>query len=304
MNVSLWVKRVLVGLCLVVFSVSAALILLFLRKPHAGHLFLKYEYNRTEGVVPKLEYIVGYAKFALKPRFFIHRTDREELAQEHVFRSDVNFYNYEEEMYVVGELFIEECYYFTAQKNDPFIIDCGGNIGLSTLYFKKYLYPQAKILVFEPDPCNFSVLQKNVELNKLTNVTICNKALSNKKGQSDFFVDRKGSTSAHLILKKNTHKVISLKDKISVECVLLSDYIDKPVDLLKLDVEGAEGLVLEDLEKNGKMKLIKEMFIEFHSRSPKTIGSILSILDANNFSYSIKQGQTLMAHAFNKKIVG
>jgi len=281
------------------------LVLLIHQKPYAVHLFLKYEYNRSQGVVPRLDYLSGYAKLALKPRFFIHHTDKDVLAQEHMFRSDINFYNYAEQMYVIGELFIEECYYFTAQKKDPFILDCGGNIGLATLYFKKYLYPQARIFVFEPDPCNFSVLKKNIENNKLTDVTLFNKALSNKKGQAEFCVNRKGSTSAHLMFEKKSSTGISTKEeqKTFVQCVLLSDYIDRPVDLLKLDVEGAEGLVLEDLEKTGKIKDIKEMLIEFHNGCAKTLGDILHTLDNNNFVYIAKQGQTLMIHATNTKAI-
>jgi FkbM family methyltransferase len=43
----------------------------------------------------------------------------------------------------------------------PVIIDCGGNIGLSVLYFK-YLFPNSVITVFEPSPPVFEILKENI----------------------------------------------------------------------------------------------------------------------------------------------
>lgn len=319
MKALLFFKRIFLVFCCAVFFIGLLRILLSMRTP-AGIRYteysminlLRYKCNRCErgGVVPRSEYLSAYAKLSLKPLFFIHPTDKDEVVQEHIFRSDVIFYNYAEQVPVIGELFIEECYYFTAQKKDPLILDCGGNIGLATLYFKKYLYPQAKIIIFEPDPCNFSILQKNIARNSLTNVSMVNKALSNKKGKAMFYCDYKGSIGAHLIVKNGDDSAKSRdndeKKKKSVECVLLSDYIDRPVDLLKLDIEGSEGLVLEDLEKTKKMKFIKEMIIEFHRDGARTLGYILSKLDVHSFSYScysINGGLTLMIHAFNKRAI-
>jgi hypothetical protein len=52
------------------------------------------------------------------------------------------------------EIFEEECYSFNASSSYPFIIDCGSNIGLSIIYFKRQ-YPNARIIGFEPDPMIF-----------------------------------------------------------------------------------------------------------------------------------------------------
>lgn len=301
-------RHIFVGAVLVVVTVGVGLITLGLRTPRGikyvpHHIMnvVRYSLARTQGIVHPVDYIKGYAKFTLKPLFFVKRNDTTELAKEHIPNFNLNFYNYDEQALVFGELFIEECYYFLSKKQNPFIIDCGANIGMATLYFKKYLYPQAEIIAFEPDPCNFSVLQKNIEQNNLANVTLVNKALSNANGQASFCVDRKGSTSAHIVFGQA--KTEEEKQKIMIDCVRLSDYLDKQVDLLKLDVEGSEGLVLEDLEKAGKIGLIKEMFIEFHNHGAKTLGSVLSTLDANDFSYSLKQGQTLIIRALNRKML-
>src|SRR5690348_10496292 len=59
------------------------------------------------------------------------------------------------------ELFLEACYFFQPETDSPIIFDCGSNIGMSLLFFKK-LYPNARISAFEPDPYTFVILERNV----------------------------------------------------------------------------------------------------------------------------------------------
>lgn len=99
------------------------------------------------------------------------------------YNSDSEF----SEMY--EEIFINHAYYFEADHAEPNIIDCGANIGLATLYFKK-LYPRSKMICFEPNPIPFEILQKNIKLNHLTDVTPYNIAISDKDGFADFYAER------------------------------------------------------------------------------------------------------------------
>lgn len=78
------------------------------------------------------------------------------------------------------EIFDKEIYRFNTNSTTPFIIDCGSNIGLSLIYFKKQ-YPNSKIIAFEPDREIFKILNKNIESLKLDGVEIINKGLWNKK---------------------------------------------------------------------------------------------------------------------------
>jgi hypothetical protein len=59
------------------------------------------------------------------------------------------------------EIYIDECYKFKAPNQEPRIIDCGANVGLSVFYFK-HLYPLAKIQAFEADPVICGALRTNV----------------------------------------------------------------------------------------------------------------------------------------------
>src|SRR5215203_7438092 len=72
-------------------------------------------------------------------------------------------------LHTYQELFVNEIYKFKADTSTPVIIDCGANIGLSILYFKK-IYKQAQIEAFEPDGKNFELLVQNCNINGLQQV--------------------------------------------------------------------------------------------------------------------------------------
>jgi hypothetical protein len=70
----------------------------------------------------------------------------------------------------------------------------------------------------------------------------------------------------------------------------LSNYIDGPIDLLKLDVEGAEFDVMSDLKGSGKLSQIKRMIIEYHHKidgRPSCMSKFLALLEDEGFDYQI-----------------
>jgi len=144
-----------------------------------------------------------------------------------------------------GEIFNDQAYKFKSNKSNPFIIDCGGNIGMATLYFKS-IYPNSKILAIEPLKENCELFQKNIEINNLKNVTILQKAAFNKR--TKISLNNAGPGGASITYKWYD----DAKKTESVETILLSDLINEEVDLLKLDPEGCETLILEELSNNNK----------------------------------------------------
>lgn len=211
-----------------------------------------------------------------------------------------SFSNHRDLLQLFQESFMTKDYFFTTDKANPFIIDCGGNLGLTVLFFKT-LYPSAEILTFEPAPTSLRFLNKNITDNNLKNVTIVNKAVSNKNGIC-LFQDTPGNTLAGHMQTQNGS--MESGQTVEVESVLLSDYITKPVDFLKIDVEGAEVLIFEDLDQSGKIKFIKEMVLECHCST--FLIQILSILQKSNFTFIIKKDdsqigtQACLVHAINK----
>lgn len=195
--------------------------------------------------------------------------------------------------YLYREIFEEGEYPFQTTKENPYIIDCGANIGCSTIYFKS-LFPKSRILCFEPDPKMYYFLCKNIKANQLYDVqTVCT-ALSSDKGKVSFYGQFEGPQTDSLgnsLIQEWGHKTYT--DVIEVDCVKLSTYIDREVDFLKLDIEGAEQVVLEDLEQSGKINFISAMSIEVHETpnmvSRNSLAKVKKILNRQNFEYSIKE---------------
>lgn len=190
---------------------------------------------------------------------------------------------------LIEEIFKEEIYKFETDKQKPIIVDCGSNIGISVLYFKKQ-FPNAKITAFEPDPDNFQLLQQNIKQNNLNNIEAHNVAVSDQIGDIDlFFESDKSSTLGNTTT--NTWGDRPGFNKITVPSVKLSDYIkDQDIDYLKLDVEGAERKVFEDISKH--LPHIKELGFEFHHTNTEgneaNYNSILDLLKENGFELDIK----------------
>ena len=82
--------------------------------------------------------------------------------------------------FLFNELFVMPVI-LCAQTDSPLIFDCGSNIGLSILFFKK-LYPKARVIGFEPHPLTFQTLRENIERNSLSHVTLHCYALSDRDG--------------------------------------------------------------------------------------------------------------------------
>lgn len=203
-----------------------------------------------------------------KPRFSISRV---KVLGYNIFLNDPRSFYFE-----FIHIFKNEIYGFHSEKENPLIIDGGGFIGASCLYFKKR-YPKANIIVFEPDSNALPILRKNIEVNKLNNITIVEMGLFDKEGEISFLPD---NTDGGKIDTGGIHKIKVTK---------LSNYINSEIDFLKLNIEGAELNVFEDLDQNDKFKYIRELCIEYHSfkYQKQNLDRILSILTKNNFRYYI-----------------
>jgi FkbM family methyltransferase len=221
---------------------------------------------------------------------------------------EVTFLSYRALRKLFDEIFIEEEYCFIADSAQPFIIDCGSNIGLSILYFKK-LYPGARIIGFEPFPTAFDVLTTNIAANRLTCVSVYNLAVARQQGSQTFYYDPSDLGSLRMSLCADRLK----GDPIMVKTTRLSSYITGPVDLLKMDIEGAEPEVLDELNESGALVHVKALFLEYHHHIDSRLDSlsvILDILERNNFGYLIRGGfrspprtgkfQDLMIYAYAK----
>ena len=144
---------------------------------------------------------------------------------------------------------------------DMTVVDIGAHVGYYSLLAASRVGPTGTVYSFEPEPGNYGLLVRNLDLNGYKNVVTVNKALSSRPGPVPFFL-----TS----LDSGRHSVYShgLPDggRIEVEAATLDEFFQTEgwpsIDLVKIDVEGAEATVLDGmsglLEKSPGLKMIIE----------------------------------------------
>ena len=149
----------------------------------------------------------------------------------------------------------------TLLKSGMVVVDIGAHVGYFTLIAARQVGPAGKVYAFEPDPDNYSTLLKNIEANAYDNVVADRKAISDNVGTSQLHLVATGSGRHSMY-----HHGLPERGSIEIETTTLDstfDDLDWPnVDLIKIDVEGAEVSVLDGmtrlLEKPAKLNLIVE----------------------------------------------
>ena len=182
-------------------------------------------------------------------------------------------------------IFLRRFYSFPCSpESEPSIIDCGANIGLSHYFWKKNL-PRYSGLAFEADPIAFSVLEKNLK-SLGVRVTPINAAVSSSEGKSILFRNYTDSSTLVAEGRGALPRIDRPPDDstISVQTVRLSNYIIRPVDFLKIDIEGSEFDVIQEIRE--RLALVRYIFIEYHlyTTNPKDLSLIFSPLHAAGFS--------------------
>ncbi len=166
---------------------------------------------------------------------------------------------------------------FKSDGFEPVIYDCGSNVGVSVLYYKT-MFPKAKVKAFEPDPMVVQCLKKNLSANKIADVELFEKAVwINNDGVS---FGSEGADGGSVFFEGN---------KVSLPSVRLKELLEKEskIDLLKMDIEGAELQVL--LDCMNELSKIKYLFVEYHSwvSNKQELNVLLDLLTQCGFRYYI-----------------
>ena len=197
----------------------------------------------------------------------------------------IEAFNYRTLQYLFGEIFVRNEYFFQTDVKKPVIIDCGSNIGMSVIFFK-FLYPHATIHAFEPDPVTFALLEKNIKVNKLSDVHLHNEAVSDKKDQLTFYTEVTPGSLLMSVIKDR----ISGKE-IKVPAISLADFMKKlNVTFLKMDIEGHENAVMKDLASKKILSSFDKMAIEYHHNipaHPSRLAEFLVDIEKAGFNYQI-----------------
>ena len=195
-------------------------------------------------------------------------------------------YNHLRSLYMqYRTIFWEGIYDFHSLTEQPFIIDGGSCIGMSTLRFKQ-LYPGASIICFEPDPDVALLLVENISRNKLDGVEVVVAGLSDKDGELSFQAD--DSDGGRFVEDADGQPPMRIQR--------LSPYLKDQVDFLKLNIEGHELPVLQEVAESGKLAQVRMMVIEYHgwAGQGQRLGEVLKLLDSEGFKYYV--------HDFDKTV--
>ena len=123
------------------------------------------------------------------------------------------------------------------------VVDIGAHIGYYTLIAANLVGEKGKVYAFEPEPENYSLLVKNIEINGYKNVVPVKKAVSNKIGTTKLFL---GTAALHSIIDSEGNK-----KSIEVQTTTLDDFFNKneKIDVIKIDAEGAEYMIFQGMSK-------------------------------------------------------
>lgn len=184
--------------------------------------------------------------------------------------------------YAWDQIFRNECYRFTPECESPRIIDCGANIGLAGIYWKSH-HPKAKITAVEADPSVYSYMIENLIAAGIDDIETFNEAVWHEGGEVEF---SSHGADAGGVASGACHDNANI---VRVKARPLPDLIDGgPVDLLKIDVEGAECELL--IGHHQWLADVRRIFVEFHSypERDQRLDEILASLRAAGFRFHLQ----------------
>jgi len=159
--------------------------------------------------------------------------------------------------------------YLTNKINeDVVILDIGAFNGNTALKYKK-LFPLSRIYSFEPFPESFSELVKNTSAYK--DIIPINKGLGEHEGVSNFNSNSFAATNSILNTHKSGSKVwgnglLETLETIKVELTTIDSFVNtcdiKNIDILKMDVQGAEYMVIKGAKETLKKGIVKIIYTE------------------------------------------
>jgi FkbM family methyltransferase len=218
---------------------------------------------------------------------YLKHASRDNIHSHLLLNHKTFFYDGPGYLHGLQEIFVEKIYTQQLPEN-AYILDCGAHIGLSVIYFKS-ICPSAHIVCFEPDMTNFRLLEKNILSHQLKNVEAKNEAVWS---ENTFLNFNQEGNMASKIDSNSTVNTVSVKTR------RLKDYLIQKIDFLKIDIEGAEYNVLQDIRES--LYVVTNMFVEYHGSFSQNneLVEIFEIIKKAGFNFYIKEAANTYSHPF------
>ncbi len=180
----------------------------------------------------------------------------------------------------------ETSWFLKRVRQGAVVVDVGANVGYYTLIAGKIVGAEGRVYAFEPDPVAFSILERNVRLNGLTNVVLEQKAASNEAGSIRLYLSKEN---------RGDHRIFDpgeSRQSIEIEAVALDDYFDgreSRVDFVKVDTQGAEAVIVDGLDRlireNDRIELVVEFWPKALDQFGRDSDAFLAKLEGYGFRF-------------------
>lgn len=214
-----------------------------------------------------------------------------------------------EELLILSEIFLEKDYNFICNSHCV-VIDIGANVGIASIFFSQKDYVK-KIYSFEPVIDTFRIAEQNFKNNNIKKIKgFYNFGLGANNRVEDFFFNKnlKGNSGLRGFLSPSYNRSSIVTESRTVEIKKASDVLEPIIKenqdlkiVVKIDCEGAEYEIIENLSKENLLKNIDIIMIEWHDRGAKVIEDYLTI---NNFTiFSRSLGITGLIYGKNETLL-
>lgn len=210
------------------------------------------------------------------------------------FQNLIFFVESKEEFLILKEVFIDCDYHFT-ESEDCLVIDIGANVGITSIFFSQLHFIQ-KIYAFEPVLDTFEIASKNLKENKFSKKVQLHNFGLGKNEREDTFLFSKGAKGNSGIRGKLSPSYSDLdtfeKRKVTIKnaAKIMQPIIAENQHLkivVKMDCEGAEYEIIENLMENNILSEIDVFMIEWHDHGPEKIVTSLTENEFTVFSRNL-----------------
>lgn len=163
------------------------------------------------------------------------------------------------------------------------VVDVGAHIGAYTITSAKQVGENGRVIAIEADPANFKILERNIKLNRLTNVVALNVAAFSRQMQLKLYLpeERAGRTIYNTVMQSRARD----KDQfVNVQADTLDALLNSlgfaTADWFKIDVEGGEYEVLKGADSIISKSKDITLMVEVHGS--EMFGPVTNFLDAHS----------------------